>query len=315
MKPNPITDTKVKVSDIGVLILGFNRPELLKKRITQLSSTTIEHLYISIDGGPDSHTTNMEKVKQLARLKFNKQALHIFHNEKKMGLVLHITSAISKVLKRHNYVIVIEDDVILADNFIENMTSGLNFQKKCGQLGIVSGGSPIYSNKFNNKWRTIYTPSAWGWACSAKTWSGYKYDLGDTEINKHISESETWRHLNKTEKIFWLGKFNKIKKNPLYTWEYQLIFHLFKNNYASLAPIFSLTGNEGFGDTRAVHTQGNKPKHIANHRLNNRLITKTSKNPQIYKYLNKENWKNLIKSNFTKTINHTSKYLLKKNFR
>jgi hypothetical protein len=315
MKLNPITDTKVKVSDIGVLILGFNRPELLKKRITQLSSTTIKHLYISIDGGPDSHTTDMENVKQLAKLKFNKQTLHIFHNKKNMGLVLHITSAVSKVLKRHSYVIVIEDDVVLAENFIENMIGGLNFQKKYGQLGIVSGGSPIYSDKFNNKWRTIYTPSIWGWACSAKTWSGYKYDLGNTEINKHINESETWRNLNKTEKMFWLGKFNKIKKNPLYTWEYQLIFHLFKNNYVSLAPIFSLTGNEGFGDTRAVHTQGNKPKHIANHRLNNRSITKISKYPEIYKYLNKENWKNLIKLNFTKTINHTSKYLLKKNFR
>ena len=197
----------------AILLLGFNRFDLLEKRIDEIRlSGSEEQLYISIDGGSDSHTTDMEKVKQSAKLKFDKQTLHIFHNKKNMGLVLHITSAVSKVLKRHSYVIVIEDDVVLAENFIENMIGGLNFQKKYGQLGIVSGGSPIYSDKFNNKWRTIYTPSAWGWACSAKTWCGYKYDLGDTEVNKHITESETWRNLNKTEKIFWLGKFNKIKK-------------------------------------------------------------------------------------------------------
>jgi hypothetical protein len=308
-------ETPISISEVGVLLLGFNRPELLNKRINEVYKSKVENLYISIDGGSDSHTTDMEKVKQSAKLKFDKQTLHIFHNKKNMGLVLHITSAVSKVLNRHSYVIVIEDDVILAENFIENMIGGLNFQKKNGQLGIVSGGSPIYSDKFNNKWRTIYTPSIWGWACSAKTWNGYKYDLGDTELNKHIIQSHTWRNLNKFEKIFWSGKFSKVKKNPFYTWEYQLIFHLFKNNYTSLAPIFSLTGNEGFGDTRAVHTQGNKPKHIANHKLNNRVITKISKYSRVYKYLNKENWKNLLKSNFIKTLNCISRYLFKKNFR
>lgn len=307
-------ETPIQISEIGILLLGYNRPELLNKRINEINKSKIENLYISIDGGPDSHTTDMEKVKQLARQKFNKQKLHIFHNKKNLGLVLHITSAISKVLKLHNYIIVIEDDVILAENFIENMISGLNFQKKYGEAGIVSGGSPIYSDKFKNKWRTIYTPSVWGWACSTKTWNGYRYDLSDTDITTHIIKSQTWHYLNKTEKIFWLGKFNQIKKNPLYTWEYQLIFHLFKNSYTSLAPIFSLTGNEGYGDSRAVHTQGDKPKHIANHRINNRLITKTSKFSLIYKYLNKEKWKNSIKSKFIKIFNHIFIYSSKRNF-
>ena len=308
MKSNSSIDREIKLSDVGVLVLGFNRPELLAKRIMQLSSSKINHLYISIDGGSASHTLEMAKVKQLSRQIFNKQKINIFHNEKNTGLVLHITGAISKVLKNHEYIVVIEDDIILGENFIDSMVKGLNLQKNLGQSGIVSGGSQIYSGKFNNKWRKTYTPSVWGWACSAKTWRGYRHDLNDTKINKWVNESQTWQKLKKTEQMFWLGKFNKIKKNPLYTWEYQLIFHLFKNNYVSLAPIFSLTGNEGYGDTRATHTRIKKPNNIANHKINNRAVIKFSKYSQVY--INIEIWKNQIKFNLIKSYTNALKYLI-----
>ena len=43
----------------ALLLIGFNRPELLKKRLEEISKMEITALYLSLDGGNESHTPNM----------------------------------------------------------------------------------------------------------------------------------------------------------------------------------------------------------------------------------------------------------------
>ena len=120
---------RVKVSDVGVLILAYNRPEMLQKRIKELSNNKISNLFISIDGGRSSHSPEMESTKDFAKLAFKKtKNFNLNHHKKNLGMVKHITREISNVLAKHKYVIVVEDDVKIVDNFIENMISGINLQ-------------------------------------------------------------------------------------------------------------------------------------------------------------------------------------------
>ena len=76
------------IDDVPVLLIGYNRPELLKKRIYELSDMPIKHLYISIDGGDSSHTDKMNLVITKASVIFKDlHTLEIHHNRKNLGLV------------------------------------------------------------------------------------------------------------------------------------------------------------------------------------------------------------------------------------
>ena len=286
----------IKIEDICVLLIGYNRPELLQKRIIELQNSLVSNIYISIDGGVESSTAEMEEVKTLAKNILNDKKLILNHHKRNLGLVLHVTKEISKVLNLHKYVIVIEDDVKISKNFIINMVIGLNKLEELGLRGIVSGYSPLFRDTPNNKWRKTHICFLWGWACSSDAWKVYNYDLSTTDIENKLLESKTWKKLNRYQKKFWLYKIKAVQKNPLSTWDHQLIFYSFINNFINLTPIFSIVGNEGFMDIRAVHTKGEKPSNIKNFKLNTELINSMSKLSKFYSLIDFDNYLLAIKA-------------------
>lgn len=186
---NKILDNKlIKLDDICVLLVGYNRPELLQKRIIELKDSLVTNIYISIDGGVASSTFEMEEVKALAKNMLCNKNLIINHHKRNLGLVLHTTNEISKVLKLNKYVIVVEDDVKMSKNFIINMVVGLSKLEELGLRGIVSGYSPLFRDTFNNKWRKTHICFLWGWACSSDVWKFYNYDLSTTEVESRLLE-------------------------------------------------------------------------------------------------------------------------------
>ena len=271
-------ETPISISEVGVLLLGFNRPELLKKRINEIYESKVENLFISIDGGSESHTLEMDLLKQYAQKKFSKmQCFSLYHHKDNLGLVKHITGEISKVLTKHQYIIVIEDDVKISINFISNMINGLNIHKRDNSVGLVSGFSPIHFKYLQNKWRMSRYPYIWGWACSKAVWQSYSYNLTEVDIEQKLLHSKSWNNLKPSQKIKWLRLFRKVQVNPLETWDSQLVFLSYCKDFINLAPIFSMVGNEGFNDSRAVHTKGKKPKFVTTLNVNHAIINKKSK--------------------------------------
>jgi hypothetical protein len=282
----------IKPEHVCVLLIGFNRPELLKKRVKELYKSSASSIYISIDGGLESHTREMAEFKTYAINLLGNQIINLHHHENNLGLVKHITETISKIFITFEYIIVVEDDVILSNNFYCNMISGLNLQKMLNLNGVVSGGSTIYNKNKKNKWKYVATPGIWGWACSAAIWNGVNFDLAKVDLKSELEKSNTWRKLTKFEKKYWIGKFTKVQSDPFYSWEYQFMYHLFKNNIVSISPIFSMTGNEGFGDARATHTSEGKPRRIdkINAKLNNSLILRLSRFSSLHNLFRVETW-------------------------
>ena len=112
------------------------------------------------------------------------------------------------------------------------------------------------------------------------------YDLSEVDIEQKLLRSKSWNELKPSQKIKRLELFKKAQVKPLDTWDSQLVFLSYCMNFINLAPIFSMVGNEGFNDSRAVHTKDKKPKLVTTLNINHMSITKKSK------YLN-------IISNFT----------------
>lgn len=285
----------IELNDIGVLLVGFNRPELLAARLIELSTSNLKKLYVSIDGGEKSDYSKMRDLKGIAIDIYGDRIMDWTHHSMNKGMTRHITEAISLVLKEQSYVVVVEDDVVLSENFLENILKGLNLARSLGLNGVVSGNSQLYSSRLKNCWKIVNLPSIWGWACSRDTWAGYKFDIGQENIEKELGSSIIWSSLDRYTKNLMINKFKRIQADPFYTWDTQLIFHLLKNDFQSLSPIFSISGNEGFGDNRAVHTSYGLPRSINNNKLNNNPIFKVTKFSKIYNLIDTNGIKHRIK--------------------
>lgn len=285
----------IELKDLGILLVGFNRPELLAERLIELSHSNLKKLYVSIDGGEKSNYSKMQDLKAIAVDVYGERIIDWTHHRVNKGITRHITEAISHVLNEQSYVVVVEDDVVLSANFLANILRGINLGRSLGLKGVVSGNSQLYSSRLKNSWKIVNLPSIWGWACSRETWAGYKFDISQENIEKELGSSTVWCTLDKYTKNLMINKFKRIQANPFYTWDTQLIFHLFKNDLQSISPIFSISGNEGFGDNRAVHTSYVLPKHIKNNKLNNRPILKLTKFSKFYNLIDVSGIKHRIK--------------------
>lgn len=280
---------QVKMNDVGVLLIGFNRPELLRKRIEEVYSQNVTNLYISIDGGANSHTKEMRQFKQYAKLARPKTCnLHLTHYKNSLGIAQHCTTAISNVLLKHKFIIVIEDDIKLSKNFVHNLIQGLDVLNSANSPGIVCSFSPLNYQANVNYWRKLTVPYlyVWGWACSREVWRTYKLDISKIDIVRELEKSQRWQKLSKLQKNNWIRKFHRVKIDSNFTWDYQFLFSAVVKNYTVLGPLFSFSGNEGFHDERATHTRGAPPRYLNNSRLNNSLITKQISFP-VLKYLDK----------------------------
>jgi GR25 family glycosyltransferase involved in LPS biosynthesis len=259
-----------------ILLIGFNRPELLKKRINEIKNMQVQVIYISIDGGSQSHTKEMlDLVSKIPNMFDQSTKIKIIHHKNNIGLTTHISQSISNVLKEHENIIVVEDDIALSPTFYQNIQLGLELLQNMQVNGLVSAFSPINNSGnifIKNKWRkSIYFP-CWGWGCSRETWGKYNVDLSEVDMEYSLKNSESWNKLSPWQKNIWKLRFEKVRKDKNYTWDAQMQFASFANDFTNLAPLFRFIDNEGFNDLRAVHTKGKKPKWLLGSAKNTQKI-------------------------------------------
>jgi hypothetical protein len=272
--------------EVPMLLIGFKRLDFLKARIDEISRTTISTLFLSLDGGHGLSAEEIDNFIQWTKSKLNRlDKLIIDQKTENLGLVSHVTSAISNVLSQYSHVVIVEDDIEISNKFYESIINGLNLQILNNITGIVGGFSVLNlpPNKIiNNQWRESNYIAIWGWGCSSDVWKNYKVKLEADLINKELSNSHTWSKLSNFQKQVWLGRFKKIAENPSKTWDIQLQYLSFVNEFNNFYPVSTLVRNVGYSDSRSTNTKNKRPLWM-------------SKNPPDSKVLNSNFVKNFVK--------------------
>lgn len=271
------TKNYLKFNEVPVLLVGFNRPDFIKARVGELSRMPIDKLYISLDGGYTDSDKEMQQSLDWSKKRLKDIHLfQIYKHEKNLGLVTHITSIITNLLNQHSHLIIVEDDIALADNFFVNMVRGFNYQIKTGKCGIVGGFSATNLSKFrffDNKWRESKYSVIWGWGCSAENWSGYNNKLDEKNLERDLGKSKTWANLSTFQQEVWRGRFYKTIVNPNFTWDIQLQYLSFIHDFVNLYPLSTLTKNIGYSDERSTNTKNRKPNWMSVVEPDNRIVS------------------------------------------
>ena len=164
-----------------VLLIAFNRPDHFYKTLIALGNNKIAHktvLYVSIDGPRNENDKKSQELIlehiRLSEKMFSK--VFILKNQFNKGLAQNIIDSITYVLEEYEKIIVVEDDLVTSNRFLNFMNDALAFYEDKKKVWHINGHNVVSSKNKKNKiflWRFM---NCWGWATWRDRWVYFERD-------------------------------------------------------------------------------------------------------------------------------------------
>ena len=249
MEKEPIMQT-VKV-EVPVLLIGFNRPDLIKQNIENLRHQHVQKLYITIDGpreGRSDDAANVEAVRNLVKSIDFCSNVHLKIREKNVGCEVNVSEGIAWALENEDYVIVLEDDVMAHESFFRFMQEMLILYKDDDRIAMVSGCNytpiPFPNNEDYCFCQSGHTGG--GWATWKRVWGGFSlYE----EIDEDFLRMDFLNSVSVSKAVARRRKrqFKRMLKNGTgnNTWDVMFSYYRITRHLLSIVPRSHLTSNVG----------------------------------------------------------------------
>ncbi len=240
-----------------ILFLVFNRPEETKIVFDRIKLVKPEFLYIAADGPRKNKDGEIDKCNQvknliLENINWECKVKTLFRDEN-LGCRNAVSSAIDWFFKEVEEGIIIEDDVLPSISFFKFCEELLLKYRDDSRVGMISGINFGFGYKRNSDSYYFSRYShIWGWASWRRAWEGYQVNMEDYKLfNEEDKLGDIFQ--NPVEYNFWKQIFNSVASQNFNTWDYQLVFHNFKNSRLNIIPNVNLITNIGFNQN-ATHT-------------------------------------------------------------
>ena len=266
-----------------ILLITFNRPEHTRRTLESLLIQRPSELYVFQDGSRtnnDDDLKNCQSVRnvieeQLQKLDYN-LIVHKYYSDVNRGCRDAIIYAISTVLKEHESVIVVEDDIITSPAFLTYMNKALNYYKNNKSVHSISGYSHSPS-KFQVPESYTYDVYAsprlfnWGWGTWRDRWE--QVDWSMSYYDAFIADK------------FQIDAFNRggddmtsmlidERRGRSSAWDIQFAFDQFKRHAVSIVPCRTYAQNIGMdgSGTHCGFAKGNDNILQLNQNMNPQFI-------------------------------------------
>ncbi len=237
-----------KSSDIPVLVLGFNRPKLLREVLDRLQEIGTARVYIALDGPRNNAESVLvdECRSACEAIDWAVSASYRFRS-RNLGLQRAVEDAITWFFSHERMGIILEDDVRVSASFFEfvRLVDG-SCANDPSVMQISSAVMLRESRSFGCPFMTKYV-SCWGWATWADRWDYYNEEI--------IVENRVfglWRDLR------WCGKSFRLRaalylmltlahQRKCSTWAMRWSLTIWRRNGFAVAPPVNLAQNVGCG--------------------------------------------------------------------
>lgn len=171
-----------------IVVFGYSRPDHLTQTLTQLARAQgagESDLWIFCDGPkPHPDRTKVEAVRTVAndlawRDKFG--SVRVIASDANKGLARSIIGGVSAAMDEAGRAIVVEDDVLVAPDFLDFMNDCLNFYADDPAVGSITGFSPLSARPAGYAKDVMAIPRncSHGWATWADRWRDVDWDARD----------------------------------------------------------------------------------------------------------------------------------------
>lgn len=168
-----------------IALFVYNRPELTLRTLEHLSlnqEAKESEFFIFCDGpkpgATDEQLARIARVQEVIRSRQWCGKVHIEQSEKNKGLANSIVAGVSSMVKQFGRVIVVEDDLIVSEFFLQYMNKALDIYEKEDKVLAIHGYLyPVDLNKrVSEDTFFIRDPGCWGWATWKRAWALFEPD-------------------------------------------------------------------------------------------------------------------------------------------
>lgn len=171
-----------------IVLFGYNRPDHMRQTLEHLAradGARESALWIFCDGPkPGADMPSIEAVRTLAHHpdwadRF--RAVHVQESQVNKGLARSIIGGVSAVMDSAGRAIVVEDDLLVAPDFLRFMNDCLDFYQEDETVGSVTGFSPLAVPPAGYPHDVMALPRncSHGWATWADRWQLVDWDARD----------------------------------------------------------------------------------------------------------------------------------------
>ena len=170
-----------------IVLFVYKRPKHTKKVLEALADCELankSHLYIFCDGPKANESKEtikfIEEVRTVVKSKKWCAKVTVYESNVNLGLAKSIISGVTKIVKKHGKVIVLEDDIVVSKVFLKYMNEALEFYQDAGQVMQISAYFPPINTEGSLPTTFFYNHnSCWGWGTWDRAWSYYNDDVQD----------------------------------------------------------------------------------------------------------------------------------------
>lgn len=252
-----------------IILFVYDRFEHTKLTIEALQKNKLSSesdLYIFSDGPKSKNALDkVNKVRNFIGTVKEFQKITVIESETNLGLANSIKNGITQILEKNNRVIVLEDDIVTSEYFLEYMNNALEQYENDERVMEISGYNyPITKNGLKETY-FVRMAACWGWATWSRAWSKYTEDIEEIE-NTIVSEE---REIFKVAKRYhYWDQLIANKKGTLKTWFIYWYASIFMYDGLVLYPRNSLVQNIGLDGSGNNSGKNNK---YHNSSLSNRI--------------------------------------------
>ena len=233
-----------------VVLFVYNRLEHTKNTIDSLIKNNLSdrtELFIF----SDYYKTEFEKQKvfevrnYIHSIKGFKN-INIIERDNNLGLAKSIISGVSQVINIYKKIIVLEDDLITAPNFIEYMNYALNKYEENKSVYSVTGYSFLNNLKESTIPSTYFAKltCSWSWGTWYDRWE--KFDVDANGWKKIMTDKKLKNLFNYDSTYDYSTMIKKQMDGKIDSWAIRWYFTVFQNEGLTLYPRQSLVNNTGF---------------------------------------------------------------------
>ncbi len=248
---------------VPVLVIGFNRPDILRQCIAKLRESKPQNMYFACDGARADKEGEDAVIREVRSVMENDIdwpcEKHYRYNERNKGCEVTESEAISWVLSENEYIIVVEDDIIAPYSFLKFAQEMLYLYKDAENVYMISSNNqtpmPLPNNEdycFSNYGHI------WGWATWRRAWNHFNLYVND--FDNTVARLNERTDLTKLEKKSLCRLCNYLKHNVLMggTWDYVWSYIKSRDGGLSIVPRVHLSSNVG---VVGLHAKGQSKSH------------------------------------------------------
>lgn len=231
-----------------IVLFCYNRPAHLQQTVESLRLNTLaqeSELFVYSDGPKNElDIQQVKEVREYLSQISGFRAVHIQEAERNKGLAASVIEGVSFVLSKYPSVIVMEDDMLSAADFLSFMNQALDVYAGRADIFSVTGYTPPinFPDSYPHDLYLVPRASSWGWGTWAHKWAKTDWQVRDFNFLKNNAGRRA--EFNKGGDDLW-PMLAKQQQGAIDSWAIRWTYAQFQNNAFGLYPVHSKIKNIG----------------------------------------------------------------------